>query len=150
MLVHLLPEQVSKYWKSISPAIESTLPEDMSSDRNRMNRILQALLSGSATCWAIVSDEGKIVGLMVTTIFVDLCVGGSDLLIYSLYSRGNITPSLVRDGMATLSDYARRNKCGRITAYTRLESVERIIKNTLGGKEEAKLMSIPINGEVKV
>ena len=146
MLIQMLPDQISKQWDVIWPAIEVSLPHTGVKDASSSSNILESMLRNMMQCWVYEGEGGEKV-LLVTTAFVsDVGTRSRNLLIYSIYSYTKITDEIVGIGMKTLKGFASKNKCHNIIAYT---NYQRIIDmfSVNGGKVDSVLLRVEVNGE---
>lgn len=121
MLVKLLPEQVSKFWDQLGPSIEAALPPNVSADKESLNRILAAILSGRLDCWvnAREGEEGLILNAVaVTTFNVEPFSLTRELVVYAVYALSGIGLKDWKEGYEVLRKYAMSKGCLRLTAYT--------------------------------
>ena len=145
MLVKMYPEQVAKSWDILSYGIQQTLPPITYQSPKRMEKILESLLSEELVLWLGVDDDNKVQGLIVTSIVYEKNSDVKDLLIYSLYGFNNIPYRMIIEGMDTLKVYANSIGCKRITAYSNVKSIIKLMKKF--GSAEYTYLSIPANGE---
>lgn len=146
MLVRMIPEQISRHWEVISYAIENSLPPTAGRSKDRMNRILTALLSGSKQCWVSSRYEngvGIMEAILTTQILKDFDEGTRNLLIYSLYGYEQISKESWISGFDALSKWARVNNCDKIIAYSNVRSVIEVV-NSFGGDTSFSFISIPL------
>jgi hypothetical protein len=145
MLVQLLSEQVAEYWNIIKYAVEGSLPPIANEAYDKMNRILEALLTDQMQCWVSYREEesGRVLeGILITTITGDFCSDIKSLLVYSLYGF-NATEQAWAEGFSTISKWAKSKGCNRIIAYTDVPRIIEIIQQ-LGGEAKYSLVSLPL------
>ena len=143
MLVKLLPDQVSNHWEVLSYGIQQSLPPITYDSPKRMVRILESIMMEEMECW-IGTDKDKITGIVVTCEIYEKNSDVKDLLIYCLYGFDNLSPKLINEGMRTLKEYAASKGLKRITAYSNIPSVVRLMKTF--GSEDWQYLTIPANG----
>ena len=143
MLVQLLPEQIGKHWDEIKSTLERTLPPVTSVTDDTMNNILQQALSGEVQVW-VVSDEGKVMGLVITTIVEEFVSGSRNLLIYSVYGYSFISEGLWRNAVEKLRGFASGSGCHKIIGYTKVKRIIDIVQ-MLGGSAESVLISLEVD-----
>lgn len=141
MLIKLEPEQVSDIWETIKFAIENALPPMVMSNPESMNNILLALMDKRLICWSYQDDIVEAV--LTTQIVEDFASGQRNLLIYSAYTFKNLEDSDRKIIFEILKKYARKYKCGNITAYTTLLPMIRLAKR-FGGESDYRFISIPV------
>ena len=144
MLVKLLPDQVSRNWDTIGYAIENSLPPIVDESDERMNNILLALLDGRMDCWVSLNGDGKINGVVSTTIMYDDLSGVRSLLIYSIFAFEWSEEEAWSEGLETLRKYAKGNDCSRITGYTEFDSIIQRVKD-MGGEAKQMFISLPLS-----
>ena len=144
MLVKLLPEQISVQWDMIKPAIIDSL---LSAHENvDTNEILTSLLNGFSQCWVSTRRDNErdvIEGLIITMITKSLFDEGKNLLIYSLYGYSMDNKEAWEGGFRTLATFARADGCSRITGYTNVSSLIKLVEK-LGGDIDQRFISIPV------
>ena len=146
MLTKLLPEQVTRYWDILRPAIEESLPPVAGETPDKMNRILAALIGGSLHCWVSsqIKDERRILeGVMVTRILHDDVSETKSLLIYCLYGYDIISGNGWKSGFAALAKWAKSIGCSRIVAYSDVPRILDIVEK-LGGDTRYHYISFPL------
>lgn len=133
MLVKLLPEQISKYWEYIKLALEETIGQRELSKSNRLNNILEALISDTMQCWWYVRDE-RVLAIVITLLTADMTTRAKGLRIYSLFGFEDLDLSIYSDGFETLREFARAKNCTYIDAFTdndTLISIGKRVSDTL-------------------
>ena len=124
MLIKLLPEQVSKYWVELRPAIEKALPP--TGDANRMQNVLSSILMDRLKVWAsFYEKDGKRVfnGVVTTAIEDELGTSNRALLIYSVFGYSDSSPKDWFAGLETIKKYALAEGCTHIKAYSNIDNV---------------------------
>ncbi|PIZ78854.1 MAG: hypothetical protein CO041_04265 [Candidatus Pacebacteria bacterium CG_4_9_14_0_2_um_filter_40_15] len=138
----MLPELVAKHWSEVAPMIEAAMPL-VENVEHRRKQLLSSCLAGLLTCWGMLNDDNKLLGMATTIFTYDIVTGEKNLLIYSLLSTGT-EPRLWQGYFLTLSSYAKQEGCKYIVGYTRVPRMKEIAKG-LG----ADLEEIVIRLEVK-
>lgn len=138
MLVQLLPEQISRGWQYIKPAIAKSLPPTVAKSDARMNTILESLIMGKLQCWLMYDEKGgDPLAVSTTALSTDVGTGDKTLLIYSLSSvtDGSISDETWADAMYTLKQYAKSLGCIHIAGYTDVPRIMALI-NKIGGRTD--------------
>ncbi len=132
MLLRLLPEQIAGHWDYIKFGIENSVPRDILRRGDKLNNILESLLSSGMQCWWWVrdvdSDDPKVIAQVITTIYNDACSRTKTLRIYSLFGYENITPAEFVEGQGTLISYGKFMGCEELDAHTEDEQVCNLAK----------------------
>jgi len=144
MLVRLYPAQVADNWSVLSYGIQQSLPPITYESPKRLQKILEHIMLKEMDLWVGVEDE-KVKGLILTTPIHESNSDVSDLLIYSIYGFDKLGIRMIKESIDTLKKYAVAKGLKRITAYSNVDSVIRMIK-ALGGEESWTYLSIPANG----
>ena len=147
MLVKLMPDQVTNYWDILSYGIQQSLPPITYDSPKRLTRILESIMMEEMECWIGTKDK-TITGIIVTCEIYEKNSDVRDLLIYCLYGFDRLSPKLIKEGMHTLKEYAASKGLKRITAYSNVPSVIRLMK-TFGSGEAWQYLTIPANGAVQ-
>ena len=117
-MVKLLPNQLVKYWDMLRLAIaESFMPRNSCSNAY-LRHILASLLSGRSQCWAILGEDRKFVGFVITRVSVEAGIGERVLNVDTLYAYVGISDEAFTKGWRTLEEFARANKCKAIASMT--------------------------------
>lgn len=119
MLIELTIDQAMNDWGVIRAAIMETLPKKWQSSEIMALSLLKSVQDGTLTVW-VISTDNKLAGVLTTTIIVDKISMQRNLLIYSLKSRQDksFTKGEWVLALATLREYAKKNGCFSIVAYT--------------------------------
>lgn len=105
--------------------------------------ILNDIMSGNALLW-LMFREKKYIAFMVTKMLI-VPLGGKRLLVYSLYSKENLSKDDWAYGIAMLDKFARQHECTHIDFYTiRDRAFERKLKDT-GWKVTYTVFSKEVN-----
>lgn len=126
MLIRLMPEQVSSEWERFIIPINEILPAPYQNNHKNLTKVLAAILKEQLMVWAYYTEEGEqhvMQGMVLTTMHEDVVMDTQYLFIYGLYAKGDTTMDMIRDGMTTLTTYARANGCSGIQAYTNKKSI---------------------------
>lgn len=149
MLTELLPEDIPKYWDLIKYAAREALPPIVHGSHETMNRIFANLLAGGMTCFVshtVRDGQTVIEGIVLTSVFEDMCSGTKSLLLYVVYGYGETTGETWISGHEYFSKYARSKGCVQMLGYTDLNKVKRIVE-MFGGEARYTLLTIPLNSE---
>ena len=138
-LIQLEPERVSDHWDEVLPMLNISLPDTEELDK-RNSSLLRAIIAGALVCWAIMDDNDKMVGFGSTTINIDGIVGEKELLIYTLFSNGDVTAEQWYDALDKLLAYARGRGCARIISYTNNKRMLALYRRYGGGRDVTKVM----------
>lgn len=146
ILVKLLPDQVARHWDTIKEAVRNSLPPIASEGPDKMNKVLEGLMSGFLTAWAggeveMPSPKIKVIGL--THFTIDHVTGTKNLLIYCLYAFRPVSDEEWVDLYEKLRLYAKGNECHRVVAYTEDSRILEICRN-LKGDTRYTFVSLPI------
>ena len=144
MLVRLYPNQVADNWSVLSYGIQQSLPPITYESPKRLQKILEHIMLKEMDLWVGVEKE-KVKGLILTTPIYESNSDVNDLLIYSIYGFDKLGIKMIKESIATLKKYAVNKGFKRITAYSNVDSVIKMIR-ALGGEESWTYLSIPANG----
>jgi hypothetical protein len=120
MLLRLLPEQIARNWEYIKHGIENSVPNEILKQHDRLNNILESLLSSGMQCWwwvrGVDGENPEVAAQVITTICVDDCSKTRTLRIYSLFGYDNIEVKEFAEGQATLIAYGKTMGCEQLDA----------------------------------
>lgn len=146
MLVKLTREQVSKHWPFVYKAIREALPPIADEEVNTKNNVLRSILSGNLEVWVYV-EKGKngstIRAVVSTLIQEDEVVGLNNLLVYTMYSFGELSDEIWQEGLLTLLKYARGKDCSSLTFFTQNPKILEFFKR-FGVDNSWRFISLPI------
>ena len=134
MLVQLMPEQITERWDIIGGIIENCLPPVTNGTVDRMVNILERLLKGEMQCWVGYEAKEPIV-LVITTEVRDAAGSSRDLLIYVFYGIAPLNAEQYLAIYNQLRVYSKSMGMNRITFYTNVERIRRMVKG-MGGSVE--------------
>lgn len=138
MLIRLMPEQIAANWEFLKHQVVDSGPMETLGNDERFNNILNALLIDDMQCWveAISDEKGfHIQGIALTQILTNDIAGVKNLLIYSMVGVEELFDlEKWNRGLLTLAQFARKNGCQNILAYSNnpriLRLAERFKANT--------------------
>lgn len=122
-MIKLIPQQISEQWDSIRAGLLITLPPITQPTPEALRAILTQLLCEHIQCWAILDSDKRIQGHALTTISLDIHSQVKTLVIYSLYLTEQVTRETWENGFKVLNEFAQKEGCFRIAAYTRNQLV---------------------------
>jgi hypothetical protein len=96
-----------------------------------MNDILRDLLLEVMQCWVYIRDE-DVIAVAVTSILKGIAGDKDKLLLYALYSFGELTDEDWVNGFKTLSTYALSRGCEQVAGSTERKGLIKTIQR-LGG-----------------
>jgi len=131
-LTRLYPEQVARQWDIIGYAIEAALPQICKVVADRMNRIFMSILAGRLVVYIYHTEEAKIRAVMSASIVESVDAIEKQMLVYSFYGSGEITPAELVEGFELMKDLARGLGCTSIVAYTDVPKLKEFIAKTGG------------------
>lgn len=146
MLLRLSPDQVTRYWEDIRSALVSAVPPLANASQEGINTFLEGLLTGRLQAWALYEqgdEKINILALAITTVWRDIGTGNRNLLIYALYGYSFVQPESWKEGIAGLKEFAKREQCVQIVAFTRVGRVLDIVKE-LGGDTATRLITLEV------
>lgn len=151
MITRLLPDQISKFWDIIKYAVEENLPPIVGDHKDRMNRVLSALLSGKLTCWASYRRENEefiFEGFCMTSFIYDEVSDIKNILLYCVYSYNKTIEDTWIDSFIPIAKFAKANGCVNMVGYT---DVPYLIEkaNNLGSKNKT-FVSMNLDKTVKL
>lgn len=131
MVIKMLPDQISKSWDIIRYGIMSVPSPIADVSPEGVRNILKNLVMGTVQCWASFErDElnggDKINGFVLTTIAEDYVSGNKFLNIYDLFFTTTPKEELLEEGIKAIEEFAKANKCNKITAYSVVPGVIKI------------------------
>jgi hypothetical protein len=135
---------VGNQWPRIKEAIEKSLPPIVGEGSDKLNRILEVLLTGEMQCWAAVRiDKVNPIGFVLTTISADYCSGTKNLLVYCVYAYETTIADDWVEGLQGLSKYAKSVGCSSITGFSDNEKILNII-HKFGGNTEYRFIRLAL------
>lgn len=143
MLIKLTPLQVTDNWEALKFCISASLPPIAEYSDQGMVEIKKQILSGRMQCWALLGEKDNIKVISTTIVSSDIGTGIFNLLIYSLFSLAPVSDLDWEKGFVPLKDFALKNRCKKIIAYSNIPRVIEIVK-TLGGKVDYQLISLEV------
>ena len=117
MLIRLLPNEISGYWKIIEASVKKSLMKDQADTPEKRNNILRALLIGHLVCWFYKEDSSKIKSVILTAVVKDEYIRQKNLLIYAAMGL-KINAEGWTACYDTLETYAKGIGCDKIIFYT--------------------------------
>jgi hypothetical protein len=128
----MLPEEISKHWDMIRYGILSTSTPIMATTPEGIRNILKNLLNGSVQCWGVISQSElggeQMAGFALTTITLDYISENRFLNIYDLFFINAPKEEIIQEGFNAIEEFAKANKCNKITAYTTVPAILSIAK----------------------
>lgn len=128
MLKH---EEITKHWEVIRFSIENSGPPIAIASPETMNNTLKSLMIGRLRCWVVLREE-EMVAIATTMFTIDDISKIKDLMIYTLFGFKLVSVEEWQYATNKLKEYARKNKCHRIVAYTGAKRLLEVI-DSLGG-----------------
>ena len=135
------PEVVRRNWDQFAVLIEQALPPITTKDEFQRSSLLKAITSRSLRCWVAVkaSEDGiynraseGILGMMTATVGIDPISNSKVLIVYTLTYVESMSHEIIHEGMKYLIQVAKDAGCGKLIAYTRLETIRNLVVNKLG------------------
>ncbi len=148
MLLRMLPEQISNQWNILKPAIEASLPSNTVKSDEGLNNILKALLSNKMHCWVLTDKAESEPYALATTSFIVDPIGAVSLFVYSLYGYRPIPMELWIEGFKGLQDWALKNHCANVLAFTDNKRVMSIVED-LGGNVQQVVVNLEVSSNGK-
>ena len=148
MLLQLKPEEISKLWGIIKPAVLNALPVFTGERQYVGNGLLNKMLIGQVQCWVSYRDGDlkQSRGIMTTTIVEDEFTGTRNLLLYTAFAFEPLEERDYLEGFKYLKSYCAQMKCENVICYTENERLLQVIKR-LNGMSSYHLCVIKMKGE---
>lgn len=145
MLVKLTPEQVAEYWRILRPAIRQTAPPQIAVSNEATKNILKNLIAGKGTVWLYAEpDISRVYGMTVTAPQMDPLVEDTALVVWGVYSFGDVTQDMMEDAIARLMKYAAENNYSGLLAYSDNEELSRFLE-TKGANTDFNLIRFSLS-----
>ncbi|RLI52543.1 MAG: hypothetical protein DRP09_17705 [Candidatus Thorarchaeota archaeon] len=130
MLLKLLPEDVSRYWPILKKGVEASMPPTPGSKPDRVNKVLEGLISGKLQCWlSYRSDKPEIIDAMGITGIVDDPIDGSrNLMAYCFYGFVKLSDRFWIEAFAALNKFGLANRCFGLIGFTDHPKVVKMAK----------------------
>lgn len=146
MVVKLTTKQVAENWNLIKEALSAAPPLIGELD-GKYHRTLESMLNGFYQCWfAFNSPEDDRPELcLITGYHHDALSGNKNLLLYLVYSYGNLNKELVARCVVTIKRYAKSQQCTQIVGYTNTNQWDKLVE-VLGGDISYKFFAVPVGG----
>jgi len=126
VLIQLTPNQIAQAWPGMKEPIRKALIPQMEVTDEAMNMILRNLEQGTSQAWLltdVVEDKTIVYAVGITCFSREAITNTKNLLIYSLYGFQFIPDSLWKSGLHTLLEFARREGCFKLIAFTLVDRV---------------------------
>lgn len=143
MLLRLTQSQVSENWDIILAAIKKSFPPTQVFDDNTSERLLKSVFDNKLVVWVYIRDK-EVVTIVTTTISEDFCTGQKSLLIFSATSVKELTQSEWANGIAFLRVHARSIGCSNIIAYTKIDSLAKVLAVKVGADTDNILIKMEV------
>jgi hypothetical protein len=129
--------------KIIHDVIKRSAPPTVKITKGLLENIENALFSGEMAAW--IYEDGSPIGVSITAIRDDVLLGKRELLLYAVSNLREIRLDEWDKCFLSTRDYALKNGCTHITAYT---IVNKIIKmaERMNGNVDTRYISIPLGG----
>lgn len=148
MLIRLMPEQIAANWEFLADNVVEAGPLENVLNDERLNNILNSLLIGDMQAWAeaTLEKQGFVIhAIVLTQILNNEVVGIKNLLIYSLVSVGDAFDlDTWQRGLLTLAQFARKNECANILAYSDNPRIIRLAQRFKGDVSK-RVIVLPLN-----
>lgn len=115
MVIKLLSKQIPIFWEAIKVGVQradEVKKDDLSA---YLNELLQALLSDKAQCFVIMTEEKRLVGVLITRILLDKVTAEKYILVQTLYIWEQQTDATWAEGLGVIDKLAKAEKCSYIT-----------------------------------
>lgn len=126
-LLRMQPDQIPIGWGFIRKAMQVATAGGFDPTEESLANLLQALMAGRIDSWVFYKqrdeEEGKVLGLMLTTITEDTIAQIKHMLIYSMSGFNYIDDEKWMIAFTTLAKYARAKGCSTIRAVTNNDRV---------------------------
>jgi hypothetical protein len=145
MLTALLPEDVVEYWPVVKVTIEQALATSGPIFKSmNLNKVLEAAIAGEIICWAV-SEDGKIVGFILTNIEQHHFSDSKLLNIFFVHMQAS--SETWADGYVNIAKYAKSKDCKYITGYVRQPNAINVAKS-FGSDVECRYIVKEIEDEI--
>lgn len=129
MLTRLSPEKVSEAWPMIERAVVASSMALASMSDDRLNNVLVAIQSGTASCFVHESDN-QITTVIVTTVIEEPISKTRDLLIYAAHMFRKLKPEMYVEMAKWIGQYAKGQDCAQVILYCSNDRLTEILKGS--------------------
>jgi len=137
MIIRILPTQVPQLWE----AIKFTLVQADEINKEDMpyyfNKLLHGLLNEKAQCFIRLSDDRRLLMLLITRIIIDQITGNKDLFIQGIYSWAVVNKENWQDDYNFVKEFAKSEQCKRISCESRNKRIWQLCEK-LGFRENLR------------
>ena len=137
LIIRILPTQVVKLWETIKYGV--VLADEVNEEERYiyLNELLHALLNEKAQCFVRLSDDRRLLAVLITRFQVNKITGSKDLYLQGLYSWKAVSDEVLQHNMDFVKEFAKHEGCKRITFRTYNSRVMEIAE-LLGFKENIR------------
>ncbi|KKN51492.1 hypothetical protein LCGC14_0622330 [marine sediment metagenome] len=143
MLIRLTDKQVSTYWEDVKAHVRYSLPIHMEFNDKAMSNILDGLIKGDTQCWVGLDkdkDPPDPVCMILTAFSTEYATKTKNLVIFSFSAYSHLVDEVYAEGIQVLKQFAAKNKCHRLIAYTQIPRILDVAKK-LDGDISTTLLS---------
>jgi len=136
-IIRILPTQVVKLWETIKYCV--VLADEVNEEERYiyLNELLHALLNEKAQCFVRLSDDRRLLAVLITRFQVNKITGSKDLYLQGLYSWKAVSDEVWQHNMDFVKEFAKHEGCKRINFRTHNSRVMEIAE-LLGFKENIR------------
>jgi len=145
MLIKLIPKQIPVFWDVIKYGCKNADTLHHENYQPYFNELLHALLSDKAQCFVRLSDDRRIVAVLVTRFIGNKITGEKHFHLQCAYSFQAEPKSTWEEDHKVLLDIALKSKCTKITFDTSNPKLGRLAMG-LGFKEVSRSYCYMIGG----
>lgn len=110
-------QEIQDNWDDIKNTILKIEHPVLKQSEHFIDNVFGALIQDKLQIWKFTEDD-KVQGLTLTTFIGDPLLDRKKLLIMSIYALEHISKEKWANGFSTLKQYAKKNNCEQIVAYT--------------------------------
>lgn len=144
-LIRLTPAQASHFWPVLSLGFMKALPPGVLPGQQVANNILTGIHRRTHDCWVIQrgGEAQKHIGAAITTVQAEVTSGERELVLYAVYSNGDMSDAEWGEALSLLSTVAKKSKCQRIIAYSKNTRMIALAES-LGGRADTRVIELEV------
>lgn len=118
MFIRVVSNQIPQVWEQVKYAAANADRVKNGNLQKYLNTLLQSLLNGKTQCFLRLSDDRKLLAVVLTELRVSEYTGDKSLLIKTIFSFESVSSNEWEEDMKTISVYAKTTGCKSVIGYS--------------------------------
>ena len=135
--------EIRKDWSTFKKYLEESLPPTSNGLPINIDEVFAKLMTDEMQMWLFLNEKAEVLGFLITAYSKELGFDFLNLVIYAVVATMPIDENMWKEAYSIVRNFAKKQECKRIIAFTSNPRVLEIVNN-LGGDTSFHVVTLEV------